>query len=74
MIMDTEHEALRTSIGALALGMLDVDEQWAVLQHADECPECNAELDDFLELAALLKPGAVGDLDPRLAREPEPTV
>jgi hypothetical protein len=73
MIMKTEHEALRTSIGALALGMLDVDEQWAVLQHADECPECSAELDDFLELAALLKPAALGGLDPQLAREPEPT-
>jgi anti-sigma factor RsiW len=74
MIMDTEHQALRTSLGALALGMLAADERWTVLQHADECPECNAELDDFLELAALLKPAAVRDLDPDQAREPEPTV
>jgi hypothetical protein len=71
--MNGEHEALSTSLGALALGILEENERWAVLQHADECPECNAELDDFLELAALLRPAALRDLDPGLAREPEPT-
>lgn len=73
-MMDDEHDTLRTSLGALALGMLDADEQFAVLQHADECPECNAELDDFLELAALLRPAAVSDFEPGLAREPEPMI
>ena len=68
--MGREHEVLRTSLGALALGMLDEDERWAILQHADECPECNAELDDFLELAALLRPPAVPDLESGLTREP----
>lgn len=72
--MDSGHDALRTSLGALALGMLEADEERAVLQHADECPECNAELDDFLELAALLRPAATPDLEPGLAREPEPMV
>lgn len=72
--MDQEHDALQASLGALALGMLDADEQWAVLQHADECAECSAELDDFLEVAALLRPAAVPELDPGLTREPEPMV
>jgi anti-sigma factor RsiW len=66
--MDGEHEVFRESVGALALGMLDEDERWAVLAHADECPECSAELDDFLELAALLRPSAMPH------REPEPMV
>jgi anti-sigma factor RsiW len=72
--MDRGHDALRVSLGALALGMLDADERRAVLQHADECLECSAELDDFLELAALLRPAAAPDLDPALTREPEPMV
>lgn len=66
--MDSEHEAFRESVGALALGMLDEDERWAVLAHADGCPECGADLDDFLELAALLRPAAAAH------REPEPMV
>jgi len=57
--MDKGHDALRVGLGALALGMLEADERRAALQHADECPECSAELDDFLELAALLWPAAV---------------
>lgn len=72
--MDRGHDAFRMSLGALALGMLEADERQAVLQHADECPECSAELDEFLELAALLRPAAVPDLEPGLAREPEPMV
>ena len=51
------HDALRMSLGTLALGMLETDERWAVLQHLDEYSECNAQL-DFLELAALLRPAA----------------
>lgn len=50
-----EHDALREDLGVLALRMLDEDERRAVLAHADECPECNAELDDFLEITALLR-------------------
>jgi hypothetical protein len=47
--MDRGRDAVRMSLGALALGMLDADERRAVLQHADECLGCSAELDDFLE-------------------------
>jgi len=54
--MNVLHDALRESLGALALGLLDDEEKRAVLHHADACPECSAELDDFLELAALLRP------------------
>ena len=56
--MSVLHDALRESLGALALGLLDDEEKRAVLHHADACPECSAELDDFLELAALLRPAA----------------
>ncbi|HEV7648493.1 MAG TPA: hypothetical protein VGP26_10055 [Actinophytocola sp.] len=59
------HEVFRESLGVLALGKLDPDDGRPVLEHADECPECSAELDDLLEIAALLSPGAV--------RVPEPT-
>ena len=55
-ISGREHDALRESLGVLALGRLDERERRPVLAHADACPECGALLDDFLEMAALLAP------------------
>jgi anti-sigma factor RsiW len=53
----TDHDALRQDLGVLALGKLDEHERRPILAHADECPECGAELDDFLAIAALLWSG-----------------
>jgi len=53
--MSREHDSLRESLGLLALGALDDHERRPVLRHAEECPECGAEFDDFLEIAALLR-------------------
>ncbi len=64
------HDAIRESLGALALGMLDDEEQRAILHHADACPECSAELDDFLELAALLQPAGAATAEPAQVSEP----
>jgi hypothetical protein len=47
---------LRESLGVLALGKLSVGEGRPIMAHADECPECGAELDDLLEVTALLRP------------------
>jgi hypothetical protein len=56
-----EHDAMRESLGFLALGKLAEHERGPVLDHADGCPDCSAELDAFLELAALLRPGPARD-------------
>jgi anti-sigma factor RsiW len=68
--MSSVHDAIRESLGALALGMLDDEEQRAILHHADACPECSAELDDFLELAALLRPATTPAAEPAPVGEP----
>jgi anti-sigma factor RsiW len=49
-----EHDVLRLGLGVLALGKLDGYERRAVQAHVDGCPECGAELDDFLSIVALL--------------------
>ena len=56
-----EHDAIRESLGFLALGKLAEHERRAVLDHADGCAACSAELDAFLELAALLRPSRASD-------------
>jgi anti-sigma factor RsiW len=63
-----EHDVLRVNLGVLALGKLDGRERRVVLEHADECPECRAELDDFLSIAELLRHV------PEPVCEPEPMV
>ena len=47
------HEA-RIALGVYVLGAIDPDERAAVDAHLDTCPECRAELAEFMELPGLL--------------------
>lgn len=60
-----EHDAIRESLGFLALGKLAEHERRPVLDHADGCPACSSELDAFLEIAALLRPDLTRDATSR---------
>jgi hypothetical protein len=54
---ESDHEKLRTDLGAYVLGALPPDEVAAVEAHLATCAGCRAERDDLLPAA-----GALGDL------------
>jgi len=49
-----DHEAIQQLLGAYALNAVEPDEQARVTAHVDQCSECRIELDEHLEVAALL--------------------
>lgn len=44
----------RIALGVYVLGAIDPDERAAVDEHLDACPQCRAELAEFMELPGLL--------------------
>lgn len=63
----TEHETLRTSLGAYVLGGLPEDEAVALEAHLAGCAGCRAELDELVGPARLL-----AELRDGAPAEPEP--
>jgi anti-sigma factor RsiW len=50
-----DHQRMRESLALFALDKLDAGERPALRDHVAACPRCRAELDDFREVAALLR-------------------
>lgn len=55
-----DHQEIQELLGAYALNAVDPGEAVAVVEHAAHCPDCRSELEDHLEVAALLpaEPGS----------------
>ena len=53
-----DHNAIRELLGAHALNAVDPHEADLVASHVDHCPDCRAELDQHLAVAALLPTAA----------------
>ena len=56
--MDVDHQAIEDLLGAYALNSVDPHEAALVASHVDHCHDCRAELDQHLEVAALLPTAA----------------
>lgn len=63
------HEEAFAQVGALALGALDAGEEKSVLQHVQDCAECEAELAVMREVAAgMPETPSMGGLSPERSR------
>ena len=51
------HDEAAELLGAFVLDALDDDERGAVAAHVETCPRCRAEVDDHLEIAAMMAGG-----------------
>lgn len=58
MRIDVDHDAIEELLGAYALNAVDPHEAALVASHVDQCADCRAELDQHLEVAALLPTAA----------------
>ncbi len=55
-----DHEAIEELLGAYALNAVEPRESVLIEAHVARCPECKAELEQHLEVAALLPAAARG--------------
>ena len=58
MRTDVDHDAIEELLGAYALNSVEPHEAAQIASHVDHCADCRAELDQHLEVAALLPTAA----------------
>lgn len=58
MRTDVDHDAIEELLGAYALNSVDSHEAAQITEHVDHCADCRVELDQHLEVAALLPTAA----------------